>query len=240
MAPPLLDVDEEDRDLGERNMKQCKRKIWDGHFTTAVKILSSSSVAPYNDATLEDLKSKHPLKPAPSLPHIPIGHHHLIAFPAMVLDRIKSFPRGTSFRRDGLRAQHLLDCLSGAAIVISDELLSFITQVQQGDPFGPTLFSLVLHSLICKIRDSFSLCLHAWYLDDCTFVGDTLVVGKPKEDPRSKIEGVFLPNIVWPLHGVKLLSGPASVDFDFSSELVMKRVTKALGLMEAVAKINDP
>ncbi|GKD60094.1 hypothetical protein Tco_1297603, partial [Tanacetum coccineum] len=92
LPPPLLDVDEEDYDLGERNMKQCKRKIWDGHFTAAVKILSSSGVSPYNDATLEDLKSKHPLKPAPLLPHIPIDHHHLIASPAMVLDRIKSFP----------------------------------------------------------------------------------------------------------------------------------------------------
>ncbi|GKE42557.1 hypothetical protein Tco_1469841, partial [Tanacetum coccineum] len=46
------------------------------------------------------------------------------------------------------------------------------------------------------------------------------------EDPRSKIEGVFPPNIARPLHDVKLLGGPASMDFDFSSELVMKRVAK--------------
>ncbi|GKC34088.1 RNA-directed DNA polymerase, eukaryota, reverse transcriptase zinc-binding domain protein [Tanacetum coccineum] len=53
--------------------------------------------------------------------------------------------------------------------------------VQQGDPLGPLLFSLVLHPLICKIRDSFSLSLHAWYLDDGTIVGDTMVVGKTLE-----------------------------------------------------------
>ncbi|GJZ16899.1 hypothetical protein Tco_0553022 [Tanacetum coccineum] len=82
-------------DLGERNIKQCKRKICDGNYTAAVRVLSSSSVAPYNDATLKDLKSKHPFKHAPSLPHTPTNHHHLIAFPAAVLDRIKSFPRGT-------------------------------------------------------------------------------------------------------------------------------------------------
>ncbi|GJU06420.1 hypothetical protein Tco_1122850 [Tanacetum coccineum] len=34
--------------------------------------------------------------------------------------------------------------------------------------------------------------------------------------------------------------GPVSVDFDFSSELVMKRVSKTIGLLDAVAKINDP
>ncbi|GJV15020.1 hypothetical protein Tco_1360343 [Tanacetum coccineum] len=69
-SPHLSDVDEEDIDLGERNIKQCKRKICDGHYTAAVRVLSSSGVAPYNDATLGDLKTKHPFKPPPSLPHI--------------------------------------------------------------------------------------------------------------------------------------------------------------------------
>nr|GEY26945.1 hypothetical protein [Tanacetum cinerariifolium] len=326
-APPMLDLDKEDLDLCERNLKQCKRKICDGHYTAAVRVLSSSGVAPYNDATLQELKAKHPFKSATSLPGIPIDHQHLIASQDVVLDRIKSFPRGTSYGRDGLRAQHLMDCLSRAAIAISDELLSSITQVvnlflegkcptrlgeyiasahltplikpgggirpiaagtvgrrmvskvsatmidhsldgyldglqfgvgvpgggeaimhavnrlvedrgddvgilmllvdfqnafnlvdrtvmlqevrlhcpaishwvefcyssparlyygehslwswqgvQQVDPLGPLLFSLVLHPLVCKIRDSFDLCLHAWYLDDGTVAGDTLVV----------------------------------------------------------------
>ncbi|GJR84358.1 hypothetical protein Tco_0155143 [Tanacetum coccineum] len=391
-SPLLSDVDEEDIDMGERNIKQCKRKICDGHYTAVVRVLSSSGVAPYNDATLEDLKIKHPFKPPPSLPHIFIDHHHLVASTSVVLDRIKSFPCGTSCGWDGLRAQHLMDCLSGAAVAIFDELVSSITQVvnlfldgkcpnrlgeyiasapltplvkpgggirpiavdglqfgvgvaggskaifhsvnrlieacgddvgysmllvdfknafnlvdrevmlrevrlccpaisswvefcyssparlyygehilwscqgvQQGDPLGPLLFSLVLHPLICKIRDSFSLSLHAWYLDDGTIVGDIVVVGKvlelimedgpgcvlhlnvdktevfwPKEDPRSRLAGIFPPNIARPLLGVKLLGGPASVNFDFCNELVMKRVAKTIGLMDVIAKINDP
>ncbi|GKC12514.1 hypothetical protein Tco_1009296, partial [Tanacetum coccineum] len=103
------------------------------------------------------------------------------------------------------------------------------------------------------------------YLDDGTIIGDTLIVGEvlkvimedgpgrglhlnvdktkvfwPKEDPRSRFTGVFPPNISRPLHGVKLLGGSASADFDFSSELVMKKVTKSIELMDVVAKINDP
>ncbi|GKB68758.1 hypothetical protein Tco_0930170 [Tanacetum coccineum] len=129
----LSDVDDEDLDLGERNIKQCKREICDGHYTAAVRVLSSSSsssgVAPCSDATFEDLKTKHPFQPAPSLPHIPIDHHPIIASSTVVLDRIKSFPCGTSCGRDGLRTQHLMDCLSGAAVAVSDELISSITQV---------------------------------------------------------------------------------------------------------------
>ncbi|GJV48375.1 hypothetical protein Tco_1438587 [Tanacetum coccineum] len=66
--------------------------------------------------------------------------------------------------------------------------------------------------------NSFSLSLHVWYLDDGTIIGDTFVVGK--EELRSRLAGVFLPNTARPLHGVKLLGGPVSVDFNFSSELM--------------------
>nr|GEX75790.1 hypothetical protein [Tanacetum cinerariifolium] len=104
---PLSNVDEEDINLG----------------------LSSSGVDPYNDVTLEELKTKHPFNPLPPLPHISIDHRHLIASSAVVLDRIKSFPHGTSCGRDGLRAQHLMNCLGGAAVAISEELVSSITQV---------------------------------------------------------------------------------------------------------------
>ncbi|GJR58445.1 hypothetical protein Tco_1500607 [Tanacetum coccineum] len=355
-SSPMLDVDEGDLDLSEQNIKQCKRKICDRHYTAAVRVLSSSGVAPYNDATLQKLKAKHPFKSAPTLPDAPIDHHHLIASQTMVLDRIKSFPRGTSCGWDGLRAQHLMDCLSGAAVAISDELISSITQVvnlflkgkcpmtlgeylanapltplvKPGGGIRPIAVGIVWRRLVSKVsatmighsldgylddlqfgvgvsrggeailhavnrlvedrRDDVGLSMllvdfqnafnlvdrkvmleevrmrcPAWYHDDGTIVGDTLVVGKvleliaedglrrglhlnvdkteifwPKEDPRSRVESVFPPNISQPLHGVKLLGGAVSVDFGFSSEFVMKRVSKTIMLIDAVAKINDP
>ena len=66
-SPAWSNTDDENLDLAERNVKQCKRKICDGHYTAAVRVLSSSGVAPYNDTTLEDLKAKHPFKSAPPL-----------------------------------------------------------------------------------------------------------------------------------------------------------------------------
>ncbi|GKC16850.1 hypothetical protein Tco_1013632 [Tanacetum coccineum] len=70
----LRGLDDEDHDLGDQNIKHCKRKICDGHLTTKVRVLSSFVVTPYSDATFEDLKTKHPFQPAPSLPHIPLNH----------------------------------------------------------------------------------------------------------------------------------------------------------------------
>ncbi|GJT94111.1 hypothetical protein Tco_1082956 [Tanacetum coccineum] len=90
---------------------------------------SFSGVAPYNDATLEDLQTKHAFKPAPSLSHIHVDNHHLISSSNVVLYMIKSFPHGTSCRRDELCAQRLMDCLSGVGVAIYDELVSSITQI---------------------------------------------------------------------------------------------------------------
>nr|GEX97058.1 hypothetical protein [Tanacetum cinerariifolium] len=322
--PQWSAIDEEGIDLSERNVKQCKRKICDGHYTDALRVLSSSGVAPYYDDTLKDLKSKHPFKHVPSLPHISIDHHHLIASPTVVLDGIKSFSRSTSCRRDSLRAQHLLDCLSGAAVAISDKLVSSITQVvnlfldgncpkilgeyidsapltplvKPGGGIRPIAMGTVWRRLVSKVSDVLIGHSLDGYFDDLQFgvgvsgggeailhavkrltedrgddvglsmllvdfknafnfevlelimkdgprCGLHLNVDKPevfwlKEDPRSRLAGVFPPNISRPLHGVKLLGGHASVDFNFSTELVMKRVAKTIELMGIIAKINDP
>nr|GEV09528.1 hypothetical protein [Tanacetum cinerariifolium] len=317
---PMLDLDEEDLDLCEQNLKQCKRKICDGHYTAAVRVLLSSGVALYNDATLQELKAKHPFKSAPSLPDIPIDHQHLIESQEVVLDKIKSFPRcggirpitvGTIWRRlvskvsatmighsldgylDGLHFGvgvpgggeaiiHAVDRLVedrgdevGLSMLLVDfqnafDLVDRTAMLQEVRLRCPAISRWVEFCYSSPVRlyyeehSSWS-CQGSWYLDYGTIVGDTLVVGKvlelitedgprcglhlnvnktelfwPTDDPRSRLEGVFPPNISRPLHGVKLLGGPISMDAGFSSALVMKRVSKTIELLNAVAKINDP
>ncbi|GKC20841.1 hypothetical protein Tco_1022991 [Tanacetum coccineum] len=81
---------------GNTNIKQCLRKVVDGHFTVVVKVLSSSGVAPYCDYTIKALEDKYPYKPPPSMPSIIFLKPPLVAEIDGVFSCIKSFPKGTS------------------------------------------------------------------------------------------------------------------------------------------------
>ncbi|KAD3641981.1 hypothetical protein E3N88_31205 [Mikania micrantha] len=119
---------EEDKER-DPNIKQCLRKVRDGHFTAAVKVLCSSGVAPLGDSTLKALIDKHPVVLPPSSPSNPLAQPTLVVDGECVLKCIRSFPKGTSCGRDGMRAQHLLDAVGGEGSVTSSGLLASITEV---------------------------------------------------------------------------------------------------------------
>ncbi|KAF5801740.1 hypothetical protein HanXRQr2_Chr06g0251571 [Helianthus annuus] len=119
----------EESSVSNTNVRQCLRKVADGHFTAAVKVLCSSGVAPYNDNTIQALEAKHPYREHPSMPGTIYSEPPLVAEVDSVLCCIKSFPKGTSCGRDGLRAQHILDAFCGEGSAIATDLLCAITAV---------------------------------------------------------------------------------------------------------------
>ncbi|GKE16907.1 hypothetical protein Tco_1424484, partial [Tanacetum coccineum] len=97
--------------LDDGIIRQCLRTVANRHFTVAVKVLSSSGVAPYYDDTIKALEAKHPYKPPPSMSSNTFFEPPIVALIDSVFSCIKSFCKGTSCGRNGLRAQHILDAL---------------------------------------------------------------------------------------------------------------------------------
>ncbi|GKB63897.1 hypothetical protein Tco_0920083 [Tanacetum coccineum] len=192
----------EEGTTGNTNIKQCLRKVADGHFTAAVKVLSSSGVAPYCDDTIKALEAKHPYKPPPSMPSITFSEPPLVAEIDSVFSCVKSFPKnkpdydfavGTIWRclvskvsMKGVGkeiSKYLSDFqfevgVSGGAEAIVHSVNQVLSEyhndgVQQGDLLGHLIFALILRPLLHKFKDSCKLLLH-----DGTVIGDSKEVAR--------------------------------------------------------------
>jgi hypothetical protein len=125
--------------------------------------------------------------------------------------------------------------------------------VQQGDPLGPALFSLVLQSLILKIDSDCSLDLQKWFLDDGGLVGTVLELKQTLEIISSFGAGINL-NLekceIFPLHdsldlsllpteiqrvsSLDILGSPITDVVAFSK----KRLLKVNAVMEDLLNLN--
>ena len=64
-------------------------------------------------------------------------------------------------------------------LFVDGNILFSYTGVQQDDPLGPLLFSLVLQKIINKIVEECpDLLINSWYFHDNTLVGDSNTINK--------------------------------------------------------------
>ncbi|KAD4585667.1 hypothetical protein E3N88_23268 [Mikania micrantha] len=118
-----------DNSATHTNVKQCLRKVADGHFTAAMKVLCSSGVAPFGNDALKALVAKHPTLPPLVMPDFLLSEPPLVVDVDCVFKCIASFPKGTSCGRDELRAQHILNAFCGEGSAITGGLIKVIFPV---------------------------------------------------------------------------------------------------------------
>ena len=137
--------------------------------------------------------------------------------------------------------------------------------VQQGDPLGPLLFSLVLMDLLDDIGDISGLITQLWYLDDGTFIGTRDAVSRMLKalDEKGPEFGVYVNlskcEVLWPsgdqafpefdsrvrrvqviLSGSELLGSPIVGSDDFFDDFFKARVNRILEAQSHLSDLHDP
>jgi hypothetical protein len=148
-----------------------------------------------------------------------------------------------------------------AHLFFGDMLLASMAGVQQGDPLGPVLFSLVLHPLVEKIQKEFpNLDLNVWYLDDGTIIGKQEDVYGAfellrREGPALGLHlNVKKNELWWPSRaaedpfpkdvirvensGVKLLGAPIGTT-EYTTNFISKKLVVLKQVCETLEAVND-
>ena len=138
------------RDHLESLASRVSIKLEEGDYRGAIRLACSDDpILDLNEATLSDLRSKHP-PPHPDSCNPPPPQEDsacVVVSEKGVAKSIDSFPNGSAGRPDGLRPQHLKDLTSpsaeGAGVRLLRCLTAFVNLVLQVErPFLPGMSSL--------------------------------------------------------------------------------------------------
>jgi len=98
----------------------------EGRYSNALQTLSSHGVASHdNDSAYQELLNRHPSSLCPDISEV--SSKPLTIDDSMVLKCLKAFPKGTSPGASRLRAQHLLDAITGTTAPAARDCLASLT-----------------------------------------------------------------------------------------------------------------
>ncbi|GKA85973.1 hypothetical protein Tco_0807627 [Tanacetum coccineum] len=150
-ATPSFSRMKKSKNFDKVNTFQCKRKVVDGHFTIAIKVLTSFGVNPSTLDTLNDLEAKHPFASPSALSSSPLGRDVLSVHKDFMMNRIYSFPIGTSWVVDLLLSQkcpsQVGDFIASAPLCPLVKPGGGLRPIAVGTVWRRLLYKAVLHSV---------------------------------------------------------------------------------------------
>jgi len=98
----------------------------EGRYSNALQSLSSQGVASHdNDSAYQEFLNRHPSSLCPEISEV--SSKSMTVDESMVLKCLKAFPKGTSPGASKLRAQHLLDAITGTTTPAARDCLASLT-----------------------------------------------------------------------------------------------------------------
>nr|GEV67833.1 putative reverse transcriptase domain-containing protein [Tanacetum cinerariifolium] len=248
---------------GNTNIKQCLRKVADGHFTAAVKVLSSSGVAPYSeiDSVFSCIKS---FPKGTSCGRDGLTAQHILDAlcgegSATTMDLLKVITSIVNLWLARSCPPILEEFVASAPLTPLLKPDNRIRPIAAGTIWRCGV-EAILHNvnrllsechndgsiamLVVDLLNAFNLVDRLALLheikDSCKlllhawYLDDGTVIGDSKEI------AMVLDIIKRPSSGVKLLWGVVSRDTDFISGLAMRRATNVVDLMGLLPQLHDP
>ena len=109
------------------NARRALRLAMDGRYGDAMQALGSHGCAsPSDDEALQDMLRRHPRQDVPEWSNS--SPAPLVVEPEFVFASLRGFPRGSSPGSSKLRAQHLVDAISGTTVPAAATCLAELTR----------------------------------------------------------------------------------------------------------------
>ena len=107
--------------------RRARQEVQVGQYRKAIQVLPSSGLASPSPDVLQEMLTKHPQSPPPSLPTDPVPPPMVLS-ESIVSRSVRSFPRGSASGPSGFRVSHLREAVLCPSPSLASQTISILTK----------------------------------------------------------------------------------------------------------------
>ena len=130
--------------LRRLNARRARQVVQAGQYSKAIQALASSGLAPPSPNVLQEMLTKHPQAPPPSLPSDPVPPPMDLS-ESIVSRCVRSFPSGSTPCPSGFRRSHLREAVLCPSTSLANQTISILTRFVNLLAKGRTPPSVIPH-----------------------------------------------------------------------------------------------